>query len=304
MVFKASILLLFRVLFISECAHALAPDGDLKAALQKKDWPEVVLLLEPKQGQNFDHDLDLARAYLSLERRADALKLLGEQYPDHKEDRLLKLYTLAGSLFFNQETANLYYEAVRLISIAKFSEAKERLEQALSKEPGQVSVLTRLVQVEVQLLQKEQAMKHLKLAQSLAPYSLDLKLIGAGLVLDRPDEAEVDYQSFQALKTALMGAEVPLTFWIEVLKRTGKTNELRALAESVLKNHRSWTFAQMAVLKTGLLGPVLQKKYKAQIELNLKDKAQFESRLEQDMKQTQYLWVGFIRYEDLVKQLK
>ncbi|MBC7398007.1 MAG: hypothetical protein H7333_11240, partial [Bdellovibrionales bacterium] len=145
MVFKASILLLAILCLGPGPASATPIETELNESVQKKDWPGVVLLLQPRQGQNFEHDLILARAMISLERRQEALKLLDELYATHKDERTQKLFNLAGTLFFNQDTSTLYYEAVQLLSGAKFAEAKDKLDQAASKEPGQVMVLVRLV---------------------------------------------------------------------------------------------------------------------------------------------------------------
>src|ERR1700761_8622705 len=104
--------ILFFGLTLAKGTFALgALDQELNDAVQKKDWPSVVLLLQPKKGQNFEHDLVLARALLSLERRQEALKLLVSVAETHnKDERVNRLLQSAGTLFFNQDTSNLYYE--------------------------------------------------------------------------------------------------------------------------------------------------------------------------------------------------
>jgi tetratricopeptide (TPR) repeat protein len=264
----------------------------------------VILILEPTKGQNFEHDLELARAYLFLERRQEALGVLLSQYQEHKDERLVKLLNLAGSLFFNQETANLHYEAIQLLRASKFQDAKERIEQALSKEPSHVLLLERLIQTEILLGQSEKAWQHLKQAQALAPYSNELKLLSVRLVLDRAEEGFDPYIGFLPLKSLLLAEEVPCSFWVEALKRSGKTAELKALAETVLKKNPDWSLIMGALLNTQMLNSPMNKRLKAQLEKNLKDKNLFEQRLERQMSRTSQWWVGYIRYESLVKQVK
>jgi predicted Zn-dependent protease len=211
---------------------------------------------------------------------------------------------LAGSIFFNHDTESLYFDAVRSISISKFAEAKEKLEQAISKEPGQVLVLTRLVQVELALGLKDAAQNHLKLAQASAPFSIELKLFAAKIALDSAEDDQDWYRTFSPLKQALLENEVTLTFWAEVLKRAGKTQELESLATKTLKSNPNWTYALSWFYRAEKLSSNKNPKIRAQMEKNLKDKNLFDSALEREMNRSQYYWVGYVIYEDLLNQLK
>lgn len=304
MVFKASILLGLLFQLASSVVSAATLESNVSAALQKKDWPELVAILKPIQGQNFEHDLTLGKALLYLERRPEALALAIKLYGSRKDERARSFLELAGTIFFNQETSSLYYEGIRLISILKFTEAKERLELALGKEPGQILVITRLVQVEIALGLKDAASQHLKLAQEGAPYSQELRLFGAKLALESEDQ-DMDWgREFTPLKSLMMQNQVTATFWYESLKRSKKTNELSSLAEGLLRQHPSWTYALVWFYKKGELTTKLKTKIKTQVEKNLKDKEAFSAALEKEMKQSQYIWVGFINYELLLNDLK
>src|SRR4249919_2954339 len=105
----ALILALFSSL--SQVAHA-SFDTEVSESFQKKEWSNVVSLLKPKEGQNFEHDLMLAKAYLSLERRLDAQKLISEMLMNRRDERVIRLRDIAATQFFDQETANAYYEAI------------------------------------------------------------------------------------------------------------------------------------------------------------------------------------------------
>ncbi len=305
MVSKASILLLVVLLLKPLPSLAAVSESDLNEAVQKKNWPEVVLLLSPEQGQNFEHDLTLARAYLFLERRQEALSLALKLYNTRKDEKSRAILDLAGTLFFNQETSNLYYDAIRLISISKFQEARERLDQALAREPNQVLILTRLLQVELLLGLKETAANHLKLAQTYSPFSMQLKLFGAKIALDaEPDDDQDWYKELLPLKASLLENEVTMTLWFRALKQGKKTVELASYAKKMIKEHPSWTSALLWIYQNGSLVDADRAKYLAQINLNLKNKDQFNALLEQEMKQTQYFWIGYIVYETLLQQLK
>ena len=91
MVFKASILLVCVFSLLGLSARADLSEADLNEAVQKKNWPEVVLLITPEQGQNFDHDVTLVRAYLFLERRSEALALASKLYSTHKDEKTKNL---------------------------------------------------------------------------------------------------------------------------------------------------------------------------------------------------------------------
>lgn len=303
MVFKASILLLIFLSTTPNAVHANTVEAELNDSVQKKDWPSLILLLQPLQGQNFEHDLVLARALISLERRQEALKLLGELVIAHKDERAQKLYHLAGTLFFSQDTSTLYYEAVQLLSASKFAEAKERLDQAAAKEPGQVMVLARLVEVEMLLGQKEAARNHLKLAQARTLLFPELKIYSAKMDLDAPQEKDEESEDFVRqllpLKASLLDNEVTLTFWAEALKRTKRSQELALLGQKTLKEHPTWSYALAWFYKNGEGTLVSPAQYKTEIDKNLKDSAGFDSRLEKEMKRTQYLWMGYSSRESI-----
>jgi hypothetical protein len=301
--------ILIPLFLLSAPAWALGSyDSELNDAIFKKDWPSVVLLLQPKKGQNFEHDLVLAKALLSLERRQEALKLLASLQETRRDERVTKLFQSAGSIFFAQETSTLYYEALELIKDLKFPDAKERLEQALVKEPGQVLLLTRLIQMQLALGQRDPAAANLKIAQASTPSSNDLRLFAAKLAVDKTvSEDENEDELFRELapyKALLLENEITLTYWAESLKRAQKTQDLEAFAQKTLKDHPLWTFALQWFRQYAKPSKTLDEKLKAQIEKNLKDPAAFASTLEAEMKKTNYLWMGYVNYDTLVVQMK
>jgi len=286
-------------------------DSELSDALQKKDWPSVVLLLEPKKGQNFEHDLTLSKALLSLERRQEALKLLATLQETRKDERVTKLFQSAGTIFFAQETSNLYYEALELIKGLKFAEAKERIDQGLSKEPGQVLLLTRQIQLQLLLGQKEQASANLKIVQTSTANMPELRLFAAKLAVDHAltsteedeDAAEL-YKGLSSYKAQLLENEVTTTYWAESLKRAKRTGDLEALEQKILKEHPLWTYSLQWFRLNAAPAKAQEDKLRDQIDKNLKDKTAFLAALEAEMKKADYLWVGYVTYEGLVALAK
>jgi len=312
MAFKASNYLpsifVFAFFSTSACAWAATSlDTDISDALQKKDWPAVILLLEPKVGQNFEHDLTLARALLSLERRQEALALLATLSATHKDDRVTRLIQSAGTLFFTQEVSNLYYESLELIRALKFQEAKEHLEQGLSKEPGQLLLLTRLIQMQLVLKQSEAANTNLKIAQATSLGDPELKRFAAKISTEKKPDADSDvekneaalYRELNPIRQSLLENEVTLPFWGEALRRIERTSDLEALTLRTMKEHPLWTHSLLWLYRNAFLKPAVKEKVGIQIEKNLKSKDIFLSNLDKEMKDTDYFWVGYVSYESL-----
>ncbi len=307
MMIRNVLFFIFLLLNTAAVSRPSASDLELNEAVQKKDWPEVVLRLQPLQGQNFEHDLILARALLSLERRAEAQKLLADLYSTHKDEKTTQLFHLSGTIFFSQETSSLYYDGVQLLSALKFQEAKEHFDQAIAREPGHVLVLSRLVQVEIQLGLLPLAKGHLKVAQALTPSFPQLKVMAAKLMLSAPPDeeegAEDVYRSLLPLKSTLLENDATVVLWADVLKRMKKKNDLESLSISILNAHPMWTYALVWFYVNADLTPKTKSKLKVQIDRGLKDKAEFNARLDTEMKSAQYYWVGNINYDALLKQL-
>jgi tetratricopeptide (TPR) repeat protein len=135
------------------------------------DWSKKVIELQSKEGQNFEQDLILLRGYLSFNRRTDALMLIQKMNRIHarKDIRLTELTETASEQFFFQETAELHSEALQLMRDENWSEAKEKLESALQKEPGHRLLLNRVIQTLLALEQSSKAADWFKIAEGLYP---------------------------------------------------------------------------------------------------------------------------------------
>lgn len=289
---KASIFLL--LLFL--------PGPVSASALNPVDWSGVTRALEPKRGQNIEQDLELARAYLWQEKRAEALGVLSA-WP--RDERARSLVQVAGAVFFNQETADLYYEGLRWIELQRFQDASERLLQAHAREPGNVWVLSRLVQTGIALGRKEQARGHWVEAKGAGPLNRELRLYGVRLWLDGVSAPGEDVKTLLPPKSECLEEEVPAAIYSEVLVRTGRFPELRGLLRQWLKGKPTWSLPLSVGLSASAGVPEeLKKKLRAQLEKNLKDRALFDERLDRSIRASRYRWAGFIRYDELVKQVR
>jgi tetratricopeptide (TPR) repeat protein len=285
---KASILLL--------CILAGFSDSQANA-LRTRDWAGVVRTLEPKRGQNIEQDLELARAYLALERRAEALKAVGSWLRD---DRAKALQQIAQTTFFSQETADLYYEGMRWLGLGRFQDAQERFTQANAREPSHVLVLTRLIHSELVLGRKDQAKIRWQEARALGATSRELRIYGLKLLVGDAFSANEEPRPAVATKSECITEEIPAAFYVEYLIKTGRSPELRGLLRQWLDQKPDWVLPLLRGMNASGVPEELRKKIKVRLEKHLKDRTWFESRLERE---GQRPWSGFLRYEDLVKEL-
>ncbi len=299
---KASILLLLIATSLNSARAGASFDLELKEATMKNDWAAQVALLSPRRGQNFEQDLQLGKALVHLERRSDCLKVLLPLLQGTRDERVSRLIRLANEMFFSQETSNLYFEGLRLLSVGKFGDARERLEQANSKETGNLLVIQRLIQVEILIGAYDSAASRIKEVMSMGPLSNEMKAYALKLALVADEQARVGTpRTLMLPRRPYPLSEVPFVFTLEALKKWGRTDEIRTLAESVVRERPSWIFAMVWLYSSGLLSEPMRHRLKIQIDRELKNRDRFEKRLEAEMKSTQYFWVGYISYDDLVK---
>jgi len=244
---------------------------------------------EPKQGQNFEQDLQLAKELFSLERRTDAIRLLNRHSSD---DRATKVLNLMSTEFYHQDTANIYYEAIRLIEIQKWSDARERLDAAWAKEPGNGLVLLRLIQVELLLKQKDRLADHLKLALELTPQVKELKLYAAKAALNDDEEKEA-YRGFSAQKAYVSEHPTLTVWWLDTLLAMKKTSEIHSIADTLLRRHPDWSYVLWWFLKNEQGTDAQRSRFRAKLDQNLKDLEKYRRGVEQENQRTQFFWAGY-----------
>ena len=192
---------------------------------------------------------------------------------------------------------------MRLLSLLKFPEAFERFEQAISKEPGNTLVLVRLMQVELLLGRLDAANAHLKELLLTAPYSQEARFFALRLQGEAPDSMP-DPVRFPGGGGKRPELEVPLVFQLDLWKRQGRTDEIRAAAKEILARHHGWSHAQGWLLRSGMTGAADSARLKTLLEKNLRQRDHFESEREREMRRTRFFWVGYSSYEELSGLLK
>jgi len=252
---------------------------------------------ESARGQNIEQDLELARTHLASEKRIEALKVLG---PWMRDDRARSLHQIAQTTFFVQGTADLYYEGMRWLGLGKFQDAQDRFAQANAREPGNTLVLTRMIQSELILGKKDQAKLHWLEVKAHGTMNRELRVYGLKLLVEDAFAPAEDHRSAIATKSECLPEEVPAAFYAEYLVKTGRISELRGLLRQWLDQKQDWALPLIRGIRSPGIPEELRKKIRARLEKLLKDRAQFESRVERD---GQRHWSGFIRYDDLVKEL-
>ncbi len=299
---QVSGLLILAFMFCSISSLPQASGDEVSEYLQNKDWPAIVLLLKPKQGQNFEQDVILAKALFSLERRNEALKVL-ESIERPEKLNIEKLVNLFSTQFFNQDTSRLYYDAVNLLGSQKWAESKEKLDQANVKEPGNSLVLQRLLQVELILDQKELFQEHLKLALDLNPYAKEIKVFQArSLTLQK--EYQTAYKVFQSIKNLYQENELIYVWYLDALLGLDKNSEISVLQGKLIKNHPQWLYALSWFLNKGSLNDKDRKTFLGMLQKGLKEPEKYRSFLLAEAKHTEFQWVGFYTPETVTADLE
>lgn len=304
MAHKASIYLLLSVLAASRIQAASSFDASLKEAISSNDWAAQVSLLLPRKGQNFEQDFQLAKALLQNEKRSESLKVLSGLLLSGRDERVPRLMRVASEMFFSQETSNLHFEAVRLLSVGKHPEARERLEQANAREAGNVLVLTRLIQCEILAGAMDPALAHLKEALTYLPPSAELKGFSMKIALMEEAGKPGDTKGLVQPKRPYPSAQVPFVFMLETLKRLGREEDLRSILEGLPKQHPKWSHAMAWACASGSLPDSLKLKFKQHLKRELESRERFEKELAREMADTQHFWIGHISYEELVKNTR
>ncbi len=217
-----------------------------------------------------------------------------------------RLLAHAGTLFFRQETSDLYQDGLRLLIERKLPEARERFEQALSREPGQVLVITRLVQLDLLQQRWDSAAARIREVLPFAPQSQELRYFAIRVLaeLEEPGRETQAVRGLPPVRRPFPAEEVPFVFVLEYLKKAGKTDEIRAALREFLPSRPEWIHARVWAMLNAGLGASANKTLKNEIDRGLKNRDRFEKILEKTMKRTQYHWIGHFSYEGLVNQVR
>ncbi len=273
----------FIFIFLSFSQKTFADEGDLES-----------------RSQTFDD----AREQMLAGHRSEALTILKNIYNLRHDSRSGLLIESYSTQFFTQESESLYCQAVQLIGARKWSEAKDKLEAAATKEPDQGLILLRLVQVYLELGQKELSEEKLKAALKLNPLNKDLRLYQAMIKLVNGEERD-GLRNLDAMKSYILSNPLVGSLYLLALKKALRINELyqiktRIFSDSNLKTSIAYALTFNQILK---LNPHDQKTVRAQLD-HCGPKGICKELLEREEKKSQYLWLfhGQLR-DELLKNL-
>lgn len=234
-------------------AFGLASSG-ASAQDSVQDWSKKVIELQEKEGQNFEQDLQLVKGYLYLQRRAEALTQLNRLIKTHgkKDQRLNELYETASDQFFFQETAELYADLLEAIKQENWSEAKDKAEQGLQKEPKHRLLSLRAIQLGIILNQQALLLEGSKNAELFFSDSPVWKIYDAWIRLSKADSKEI-YRTLQSWWSSdrkfFENAEVPMLVFLQSLDQTKHSVEW-SLVSKVIQKHPEWVGLRFWMLKS------------------------------------------------------
>jgi hypothetical protein len=253
-----------------------------------QDWSNKVIELQERQGQNFDQDLTLVKGYLLLHRRQEALSLLSQLKPlaQKKNELALKeLYEAATDQFFFQETAENHAEALELIRSDRWTDAKEKLEVAIQKEPGHRQLVLRLLQVALSSNALGSASEQIKFGEEHFASEFSWRILYAWFSFRKENYKEA-YRVLNPIwvseKKKCEQEEASYLIYLKVQEMLKFSPDWSAISRIIQKNP-SWLGVRIWRIKNGNLSPVekskelklIQKQYvvsKAKIESEIGSK--------------------------------
>ncbi len=233
--------LLFFCLF-----HGLAraEEDTLEAHLliSKKKWPEAAIVLKSilkKNPENTAITIDLARALFYQGRREEALGILGATLAREKPAQqkiLIRQSRVLSRTFLKAESFQIFQDGVNLMVASRFRQARERLEKALTAEPDNVEILTRLGQCVLLDGDPDSAAERLRTARRLNPFEPEISL-WLGRALFQRGEQELALKELGLAQQELPGAQTPVLWLSESLAMSPKPQtELEILEKDLNSN--------------------------------------------------------------------
>jgi len=292
-------MLWFTALFLT-VVNVVAPWSSAQETIQ--DWSKKVVELQEKEGQNFEQDLQLAKGFLYLQRRQEALALLNRLMTkgSHQKDaRLNDLYETASTQFFFQDTAELYSEVVQLIEEESWGEAKEKTETALQKESRHRLLTLREIQLGLVLGQVDRISETVRIADSLFSESSELKVYDAWINLNKNDAKE----AFRILSSLMLTdkkifekSEVPSLAYFQS-SELNKHGVDWSLFSKIVQNHPEWVGMRVWRLKNKSFTPMDRAKEVQQLKDLFSDLKKLKDWRGKQEKESTYFYSGIVSLE-------
>lgn len=259
----------------------------------------------PVWSQNIEHavekSIEQAKAtFLEGNREEALLKLL--TLPGKQDPRVLSVIQNMSGQFLSSENAKFYFQGVQLIGDRKWLEAKERLEQAISKEPNNVLLLLRLSQIQIELNQPNKAEELLKEALKWNPYSASSRLMMARTLQKKGDLKEA-YRWYDSQRALL--AKDPFLFYnfLVLLKESGKISEILDYVDLAIQKNEAWVPNWIEVYRATPLSSSKLARLKQQAADARSRIKEVEIAIKKAEKQNDYLWLAPLPSKGLEAEL-
>lgn len=210
--------------------------------LRARDWERSIPFLRSALGKDPESapiTLDLARALAFTGHRVEALRLLNPLLSRESgavRESLIRRIRLLSTLFLKNEDFQIHQDGVNLMLLHKYKPARERLERALEREPGNVEVLTRLGQCLELDGDHDAAIQRLREAQSLNPYEPEIHL-WAGRAMERAGDPRGALVELRAAGKELPSSELAAIWIAEALEAQGRPDRAIESLESDLRRY-------------------------------------------------------------------
>jgi len=272
-----------------------------------QDWSKRVIELQGKEGQNFEQDLNLVKGLLFLQRRTEALTLINKMVKlyNRKDSRLTELFETASEQFFFQDTAELSAEAIQYIRDENWSEAKDKLDSALQKEPGQRLITMRSIQVALALGNVSKAADLIKNAELYYADLTVLKIYKAWVNIHQKNAKEAirilsplwysDQKMFEKNESVMLA-------FLKAMEMNKYQLDWSSVSKIIIKNPE-WACARLLKTKSKSMTPVEYKKellaIKGVIETSSKTKSK-----PKEAKENSYQFLGLVAVDSCKKELE
>jgi hypothetical protein len=278
-----------------------------------QDWSKKVIELQEKEGQSFEQDIQLAKGFIYLQRRAEALGLLNKlmKSSSKKDQRLQELYETASDQFFFQETAETYAELVQFIKQEAWGEAKDKVEAGLQKENRHRLLTMRAIQLGLVLTQKDLITENLKFAEQNFADQLVMKTYSAWIAINNKDTKDaVRFLSglWNTDKKQFENTELLMLAYLEALELTKKAADWIQISK-IIQKHPEWVSVRVWRLKNKNFSIQDRKREVDSLKLIFSDLKKIKSQHEAEEKLNNYFYLGVIspekakaQFDELMKQ--
>lgn len=216
--------------------------SEARALLEQQKWAEAAIVLRNLVRRRPDFQpawLSLARALAYSGRREEALSAYAQgvsRTPERERKPLVRRVRTLSRVFLTHATLQLHQDGVNLLVMRKFRAAADKLDRALSQEPDNVEILTRLGQAQFLDGDADSASERLRLARKLNPHEPQIRL-WLGRALHQRGELNEAADELRIALTELPRAPLAALWYAEALQSLGhRKAALQVLDRDVLEN--------------------------------------------------------------------